>query len=818
MDKYFPAYRPVDRIEEVYPFIVDNSETITTLLIPYKASDLNSYIVELSYNNIRFYVNHGIRIKDGDIYSIKSPYKYGDLFDSNGLSRIQYIQNGDILYLFHPKYPVKTLYRNSDNEWFIEDFEFKNGPWQHVNTSNSALRVHNNDGVFTITSNIQTFNEGMVGKLIRLTIENTQVSPWVAKKQYYAGDKVLSDNKYYECSAAGISGDVKPTHTFGTRTDGGIMWEYKHSGYGIAKITEFINNATIKILPLDEFPNELTEESTQYWELSVFGGECVYPMCGAFYRGRFAVMADTNNIPTVYMSCSDDYDNFNDKDYGEVLDTNAITIPLYSNDYATSSFLISSNVLFAGTSSGEFSIDSATTSNPLSPSNVQQRQFSSFGSLPIRPVRVGSNILYVSKQGIGLRNIVYSFEKDGYESLDISLFGKHLLKSGIKQIVYQELPDKIVWIATQDGGLVGLTYMSEQNVVAYHRHDLKGYVQSIAVISNPDDYTEDLWLEINRNGINCIEWQDVGFNGGDYFYVDSGLSLTREFSRSFDEIIKETSGALANTDIVVGNTTYQGNGETVREIRVSGEENSHGVSSCLLYWFFNQETSYKFVLAEDLIGFEIEVIHFYTDGERKGDILVGGVSDSNILNFSATPKGTDNTIQINLYQKIKKEDVYISGLDHLEGKEVKVMVDGAELPNQIVEKGSIKVPYYATNITAGLPIESVFIPQILYITGNNGSGIGDVQRIDHITLMLNNSMGGKVGSDLDNLFEVFFRGSSEKMDNATPLYSGNKTVLINSNTSIIKEKGASVVVYNDSVFPMNILAIAPHLTSSGNGL
>lgn len=806
--------------------------SIKSVLIPYKASDINSYVLEISYNSIRFYTQHGIMLKDDEVYSIKSPYKYGELFDKNGIDQIKYTQNGDFLYLFHPNHKIKVVYRNSNNEWNIEDFEFKNGPWQSPNTTGAVLKVEEDDTGSYITSNVGVFERKYVGKLIRLTIVNTTVSSWVNDKQYYEGDYVLSDGKYYRCANAGVSGDIKPTHTIGLQSDGKIMWEYKHSGYGIAKVDEYVSDTRIKVTLQGEFPEELKVGTndytgTNYFEISVFGGECIYPMSGVFYRSRFAVLANINNIPTVYMSCSDDYDNFSDKDFGEVLDTNAITIPLYSNEYAIPNFLISGNVLFVGTSAGEFFVDSASSSSAMSPSNVLYKQFSQNGSLAIQPQKVGASVIYVSKQGVGLRNILYSLEKDGYDSLDISLFGKHLLYSGIKKIVYQELPNKVIWIVTQDGKLIGLTYMQEQKVLAYHRHDLGGDVVDVAIIPNPYNNYEDLWVEVKRGDDYCIEWMDIGFSldEKEYFFVDSGLSLKREFETSFSETIKETSGALSNKEILVYQQgqfedRLEPTGETVREIIVHGTKDNV-TEDCGVAWSINEsdKLTYNFELAENLIGYKIAINQFYTeDGVRKVKEILKGQYNSNLLNFEVEIIGENNSITITFNIDVKRDDINITGLDHLEGKEVKIMVNGAEFPNQIVVEGSVKIPYYATDIVVGLPIDSVFIPQTMYIQGNNGMGIGDVQRIDHITLMLHKSGGGKIGTDEESLQDIYFRSSFEKMGEETPLFSGNKTILVNSNTSFIEDKGAKIIVCNSSIYPMNILAISPKLSTSGNGL
>lgn len=802
--------------------------SIKTILIPYKASNLNSYVLEVSYNSIRFYTQQGIMLKNDEVYKIKSPYKFGDLFDEEGISRINYLQNADVLYLFHPNYPIKMVYRDKDNYWHIEDFEFVGGPWGNVNTSSARLSVTRDEaGDFINSNGIGVFSSGDVGKQIRLTITNNTTPHWVAETSYKEGDYVFSDNKYYRCAAGGTSGSVAPTHTNGLQTDGGIMWEYMHSGYGIADIVEFEDDTMVRVVLRGNFPKEFEENSTNYFQFSIFGGQCVYPMCGVFYRGRFAVMADINNIPTVYMSCSDDYNNFSDKEFGEVLDTNAITVNLYSNEYSSSCFLISSDVLFAGTTSGEFVIDSSTAGSPLSPSSVYYKQFSSFGSKAMKPQQVGASILYVSRQGVGLRNIMYSFENDGYESIDISFFSKHLLYSGIKKVVYQELPNKIIWIVTKDGSLVGLTYMAEQKVCAFHRHDLKGEVQDIAVIPNPYNNYEDLWLEVKRGNDYCVEWMDMGLSLDEEksYFVDSGLSLQREFKTSFSEKVKETSGALKNKDIIVYvqqgfEDIYKPNGNDVREFIVHGEKNDK-ISDCAVYWLIdnNDNLNYNFELSENLIGFNITVAQFYTlNNKREVKVLLSGQYNSNILNFNTEIIGTQNHIQISFDMNVNKEDVILSGLDHIEGEVVKIMVNGAELPNQTVENGSVKVPYYAKDIVVGLPIESVYIPEIMYIQGNNGMGVGDVQRIDHITLMLYKSGGGKVGTSLDDLENIYFRSNNAKMNEETPLFSGNKTVFINSNFSLVEDKGASIVIYNDSIYPMNILAISPKLSTSGNGL
>lgn len=60
-----------------------------------------------------------------------------------------------------------------------------------------------------------------------------------------------------------------------------------------------------------------------------------------------------------------------------------------------------------------------------------------------------------------------------------------------------------------------------------------------------------------------------------------------------------------------------------------------------------------------------------------------------------------------------------SGLDHLNGKTVKVIADGAVLPDQLVENNSITLPYAVNNISAGLGYEHQITPLPCMILSSN---------------------------------------------------------------------------------------------------
>jgi hypothetical protein len=105
-----------------------------------------------------------------------------------------------------------------------------------------------------------------------------------------------------------------------------------------------------------------------------------------------------------------------------------------------------------------------------------------------------------------VRALRFDAIQDQYQSFDMSVLSNHLLydTAGAHQIVewaYAAEPHQIVWAARSDGLLLGLTYMREHDVYAWHRHVTDGAVESVATVTEPDGYggfEDALWLIVNR--------------------------------------------------------------------------------------------------------------------------------------------------------------------------------------------------------------------------------------------------------------------------------------------------------------------------------
>lgn len=99
---------------------------------------------------------------------------------------------------------------------------------------------------------------------------------------------------------------------------------------------------------------------------------------------------------------------------------------------------------------------------------------------------------------------------------------KDVLGYGVE---YQQEPHSVIWCVLANGMLAGLTFMPEQEVIGWHRHDTAGKFRDVAVIPGlPDDQT---WFLVERDCGLCVERLDSFFDSedlADAYFLDSALN------------------------------------------------------------------------------------------------------------------------------------------------------------------------------------------------------------------------------------------------------------------------------------------------------
>ena len=143
----------------------------------------------------------------------------------------------------------------------------------------------------------------------------------------------------------------------------------------------------------------------------------------------------------------------------------------------------------------------------------------------------------------------------------------------------------------------------------------------------------------------------------------------------------------------------------------------------------------------------------------------------------------------------------ISGLTHLEAKLVQVFADGYAQNEKRVESGSITLDKPSYRIVVGLPYTSYITTMPMEAGSQNGTAVGKRKRISEMAIRVWNSIGVKVGRDLNNLYETIYQ-QTEPYTGVIPNIKYNQGWVWDAN----------ITVEQSRPYPMNILSIAPLVT------
>ena len=143
----------------------------------------------------------------------------------------------------------------------------------------------------------------------------------------------------------------------------------------------------------------------------------------------------------------------------------------------------------------------------------------------------------------------------------------------------------------------------------------------------------------------------------------------------------------------------------------------------------------------------------------------------------------------------------ISGLSHLEGETVKVVVNGAVFPDQVVNGGAVtpSIPdsWGNVNVEVGLSYTSTLKTMRAEVGSQAGKAQGRKKRWNEVQVRLLNSTGVTINGD-----SMSFRTSADAMDEGLGLFSGDVKV-----TNLGWDRDGYIEVKQEQPLPMTILGI-----------
>lgn len=569
----------------------------STWLSSFIFSRTQAYVVEWGEETLRFFTNGGrIETSPGVAYELAVPYTAAQ---APFVSRQQ---SYDRQYLAHREHAPAALTRLTAETFSHAALTLLDGPFADQNVDEAITVAVTGTltvgGTATITSTGGAiFEDGHVGSSFMVEAKDfSDIPAWEAGLAGVTSGttKVRSDGKAYVAASTGRSGTVQPTHSRGTEYDGrsdgaaldingagpyGVKWTYEHDRFGIGTITAIGGGGTTATVTVTRrFPASLGSVGSHRWAHGAFSAEAGWPSHVLLAFGRLIFFTDFEIVASV----AGDFGG------GRVNMSPFTESGLLTPDMAFRKRLSISNPILwvkedrdiiVGTADGEYAIRKINTGEIFSSDNIECVKQSSYGSAAVEPVQIGTATLFVQKSGRKIREADYQLERDRYVSPNIAVWQRHILKSGAKQLVFQQEPEEMVWAVRNDGLLVLHPHVPEQEVKGFARaQHAAGDVLSAVSIPSEDGTLDELWVLVDAGAAGksverqALPWEEGESALEDAFYVDSGVSYDGAPLGTFPEAGNEGAidhlaelavSVLADGGVVPGLTVSEGPNATV---------------------------------------------------------------------------------------------------------------------------------------------------------------------------------------------------------------------------------------------------------------
>ena len=444
-----------------------------------------------------------------------------------------------------------------------------------------------------------------------------------------------------------------------------------------------------------------------------------YPGAVSYFEQRRVFAGTTNSPQQLWMTRSG---TESDMSYRlPVKDDDRISFKVASREANTIRHIIPLQQLMLLTSAAEWRV-SPVNSDAITPTTISVRPQSYIGANNVQPSIINNSMVYCAARGGHVRELGYSWQSNGYITGDLSLRAAHLFDNyEISDMCYSKSPHPIIWFISSTGYLLGLTYVPEQQIGAWHWHDTDGTFESCAnVAEGAEDHVYVVVKRtVNGNSVRYVErMSSSAFDSlDDCFFVDSGL-------------------------------TYDGNNTTATTVTVSGGT-LWGPTELLTITASTPIFAYP-----ALTDIGDAFVFTATDGTQYR-LTIEGCSSTTVVQARSDKvlAAAFRNVPISNGAFARNS---VGGLSHLEGKTVSILADGAVMPSKVVVGGSVSIDRAAVKIHVGLQYFSDL--QTLPLAINiEAFGQGRVKNINQAWVRVFQSSGLFVGPTADKLTEAKMR-------------------------------------------------------------
>jgi hypothetical protein len=752
------------------------------------------------------------------VYTIATPYAAADL------ALLKFTQSADIMTFVHPGYTPQKLTRLGNANWTITPITF--GSTVAVptgltcTTSGGGTQYTGTFYQYAVTAIVGGI-EGQAGTVSSAGI--AALGQNVGQKNTIGWNAVTGATSYRI---------YRTQENLSSFVPQGALYGYIGTAVQAGTNTFIDEN----ILP------DFTNTPPQFNNPFTIAGN---PGCVTFYQQRQVFGGMANAPEQVDFSKSGDFFNM---DYSiPSKDDDNIEITIASLQVNSIEHLVPMQSLIALTTSGAWKIDGGAAGTAITPSQIEAVPQAYNGCSSVAPLTINYDILYVQAKGSIVRDLSYNFYVNIFTGADISLMANHLFYGHqITEWSYAEEPFKLVWAVREDGILLSLTYLKEQDVSAWAHHDTQGLYKSVCAISEGNENVVYVIVErfIQGQYLQYIERFASRNMGGDptiglpadpsrAWCVDAGLQYPlNKPNATLTPIATDAIPVIYGVHVIAGGSGYSpstiinitdstGTDGILTPIIVGGVITGVNIVNPGVNWTNPTLTVYDPLGGS---GAALQTILASPVTMNASAAVFGTTQVGDVVRISGglgyvLSIPTSSQIIVNVVNpltgvwpvvagswSVTTPVQSISGLDHLDGQTVSILADGNVAPQQTVVNGTVTLDRKYSAITVGLPFTCQL--QSLYIDVQAPGGTIQSKRktIPNVTVRVQDTRGIFAGPNFNNLIEVKER-TTEAMGQPITLFTGDQRVLLPANYNV----PGQVCIQVTDPLPSTILALIPEI-------
>lgn len=582
-----------------------------------------------------------------------------------------------------------------------------------------------------------------------------------------------------------------------------------------------------------------------------------YPGSVAYYQQRRVYAGSLNNPDTQWYSQPGAFANMDSSI--PITDGDAIVATPWAQQVNGVQFMVPMpGGLVTLTGKGAWQVNGGNSAS-LTPSDIDAnpQAYNGCNNIVV-PIVVNYDILYLQAKGSIFRDLSYNFFVNIYTGTDLTVLSSQLFTGfTFSQWCWAEEPYKIAWAVRNDGAMLSLTYLKEQDVYAWSRHDTDGQFVGVCSITEPP--VDAVYLIVKRfvrgRWVYYAERMDDRnwSTPENAWCVDAGLAYPLTYpAATLSPAAATGTNNISATNLIAGGTGYTaptvvavdptgaGSGATFLATVVGGVVTAitpivQGANYAAGTDLIISDATGSGAVAQPIITNNVAFnasAEVFSSGQVGDVIRVGNgaatitsyVSPGQVIANITTPitdvlPNDPNNMPVPAAAgswSISTPVLSVSGLNHLEGMTVAIVADGSVVPSQVVTNGSITLPHAASLILVGLPFTAQLQTAYLDPPGQPMTSQGKRKNIYSVTVRVEASRGLQVGTNQvdastlpganavtwTGMKEIKERGATISAGAAIPLFTGDWFINVPADWNT----AGQVAIQQIYPMPANILA------------